>query len=110
MVLTTETFNQSVCNEYSEAVNARYTFQPLWVSDKTKSRCPCNQKNQLLFFFGFQNTKRPKFSALISKRHLFILDGIFLFNGPPLLTLSSLESWVPFLESPENFSGPKSHL
>ena len=33
MVLGTETFNQSVCTEYSEAVNARYTFQPLWVSD-----------------------------------------------------------------------------
>ena len=32
MVLTTETLNQSVRTEYSEAVNARYTFQPLWVS------------------------------------------------------------------------------
>ena len=32
MVLSTETFNQSVRPEYSEAVNARYTFQPLWVS------------------------------------------------------------------------------
>ena len=32
MVLSTETFNQSVRAEYSEAVNARYTFQPLWVS------------------------------------------------------------------------------
>ena len=29
MVLSTETFNQSVRTEYSEAVNARYTFQPL---------------------------------------------------------------------------------
>ena len=35
MVLSTETFNQSVRTEYSEAVNARYTFQPLWVSDGT---------------------------------------------------------------------------
>ena len=35
MVLRTETFNQSVRTEYSEAVNARYTFQPLWVSDIT---------------------------------------------------------------------------
>ena len=35
MVLSTETFNQSVRTEYSEAVNARYTFQPLWVSDIT---------------------------------------------------------------------------
>ena len=33
MVLTTETFNQSVHTDYSEAVNTRYTFQPLWVSD-----------------------------------------------------------------------------
>ena len=32
MVLSTDTFNQSVRTEYSEAVNARYTFQPLWVS------------------------------------------------------------------------------
>ena len=32
MVLSTETFNQSVRTEYSEAVNARYTLQPLWVS------------------------------------------------------------------------------
>ena len=32
MVLSTETFNQSVRTEYSEAVNARYTFHPLWVS------------------------------------------------------------------------------
>ena len=32
MVLSTETFNQTVRTEYSEAVNARYTFQPLWVS------------------------------------------------------------------------------
>ena len=36
MVLSTETFNQSVRTEYSEAVNARYTFQTLWVSDNTK--------------------------------------------------------------------------
>ena len=32
MVLSTEIFNQSLRTEYSEAVNARYTFQPLWVS------------------------------------------------------------------------------
>ena len=42
MVLSTETFNQSVRTEYSEAVNARYTFQPLWVSGRTY----CNQQNQ----------------------------------------------------------------
>ena len=38
MVLSTETFNQSVRTEYSEAVNARYTFQPLWVSDKIHNK------------------------------------------------------------------------
>ena len=38
MVLSTETFNQSVRTEYSEAVNARYTFQPLWVSDVNQFR------------------------------------------------------------------------
>ena len=37
MVLSTERFNQSVRTEYSEAVNARYTFQPLWVSDEKLS-------------------------------------------------------------------------
>ena len=36
MVLSNETFNQSVRTEYSEAVNARYTFQPLWVSAITE--------------------------------------------------------------------------
>ena len=36
MVLSTETFNQSVRTEYSEALNARYTFQPLWVSGRIK--------------------------------------------------------------------------
>ena len=37
MVLSTETFNQSVRTEYSKAVNARYTFQPLWVSGLIQS-------------------------------------------------------------------------
>ena len=32
MALRTEIFNQSVRTEYSEAVNVRYTFEPLWVS------------------------------------------------------------------------------
>ena len=41
MVLSTETFNQSVRTEYSEAVNVRYTFQPLWVSDLTQSLLSC---------------------------------------------------------------------
>ena len=37
MVLSTETFNQSVLTEYSEADDAHYTFQPLWVSDVTQT-------------------------------------------------------------------------
>ena len=41
MVLSTETFNQSVRTEYSEAVNARYTFQPLWVSGATQLLLHC---------------------------------------------------------------------
>ena len=36
MVLSTETFNQSVRTIYSEAVNTYYTFQPLWVSGSNK--------------------------------------------------------------------------
>ena len=39
MVLSTETFNQSVRTEYSEAVKAHYTFQPLWVSGNNKLIC-----------------------------------------------------------------------
>ena len=35
MVLSTETFKQSVRTEYSEAVNARYTFQLLRVSGES---------------------------------------------------------------------------
>ena len=31
---------------------------------------------------------------MILKRHRFILTGIFLFIGPPLLTLKFWESWV----------------
>ena len=46
MVLSTETFHQSVRTEYSEAVNARYTFQPLWVSDE-KHTCPILRHNEI---------------------------------------------------------------
>ena len=46
MVFSTETFNQSVRTEYSEAVNARYTFQPLWVSGLNKY---CDSDNAVLF-------------------------------------------------------------
>ena len=38
MVLSTETFNQSVRTEYSEAVKACYTFQPLSVSGFSQSQ------------------------------------------------------------------------
>ena len=50
MVLSTETFSQSVRTEYSEAVTARYTFQPLWVSggiDRISA-----SKDPALFCFG----------------------------------------------------------
>ena len=46
MVLNTETFNQSVRTEYSEAVNARYTFHPLWVSVNTYIK---NVKKKVFF-------------------------------------------------------------
>ena len=49
MVLSTETLNQSVRTEYSEAVNARYTFQPLWVSD---SICVGFRNNLFAFVTG----------------------------------------------------------
>ena len=43
MVLSTETFNQSVRTENSEAVNVPYTFQPLWVSGNSNSnRTECS--------------------------------------------------------------------
>ena len=43
MVLSTETFNQSVRTEYSEAVNALYTFQSLWVSGYSIVRLYCSR-------------------------------------------------------------------
>ena len=49
MVLSPETFNQSVRTEYSEAVNARYTFQPLWVSVSIKRLFTLSVR------FGFQS-------------------------------------------------------
>ena len=47
MVLSTETFNQSVRTEYSEAVNARYMFQPLRVSGDTNRGYPVRVGNYL---------------------------------------------------------------
>ena len=52
MVLSTETFNQSVRTEYSEAVNARYTFQPLWVSDTIHSVINSSLKGTLILKRG----------------------------------------------------------
>ena len=56
MVLSTETFNQSVSTEYSEAVNARYTFQPLWVSFRAYSTLKHSLSTTVLVAFhpGFQ--------------------------------------------------------
>ena len=56
MVLSTETFNQSVRTEYSEAVNAHYMFQPLWVSDNIAWHI--NQKDWQLYAI-FTLTKYP---------------------------------------------------
>ena len=56
MVLSTETFNQSVRTEYSEPVNARYTIQPLWVSDPTSGLVwPCVRSDA---YTGFSNLVR----------------------------------------------------
>ena len=53
MVLSTETFNQSVGAEYSEAVNARYTFQPLWVSDIMEHNgCSVLEASEAPFFMS----------------------------------------------------------
>ena len=55
MVLSIETFNQSVPTEYSEAVNARYTFQPLWVSDTINEALMGQEKSFFteIFFMSF---------------------------------------------------------
>ena len=65
MVLSTERFNQSVCTEYSEAVNARYTFQPLWVSAminpkwrKLPLRVPRHARGRVLR--GFSEDRRNR--------------------------------------------------
>ena len=60
MVLSTETFNQSVRTEYSEAVNARYTFQPLWVSGgiKTQKLVFSHAHNSLIHISHFFKFKK----------------------------------------------------
>ena len=58
MVLSTETFNQSVRTEYSEAVNARYTFQPLWVSGNRHIQTVFSTFDlQLCKMYDFQSLK-----------------------------------------------------
>ena len=64
MVLSTGTFNQSLRTEYSEAVNARYTFQLLWVSDKT------NLVPRVLGLFG-QRVSARRDSGIIDLNHIF---------------------------------------
>ena len=44
MVLSPETFNQSVRTEYAEALNARYTFQPLFALVTRRPYCPGRPK------------------------------------------------------------------
>ena len=68
MVLRTETFNQSVRTEYSEAVNARYTFQSLWVSD--------------INIYYIDSDEIPGFLLLL-KNHIFTARSeriIFIFH------------------------------
>ena len=64
MVLSTETFNQSVPTEYSEAVNARYAFQLLWVSDKIKYRI------RQRLYAAFKLTPPPDFVKTWGHKHL----------------------------------------
>ena len=64
MVLSTGTFNQSLRTEYSEAVNALYTFQLLWVSDKT------NLVPRVLGLFGQRESARRD-SGIIDLNHIF---------------------------------------
>ena len=61
------------------------------------------------------NAQQAKFFVvMIWRGSLLILTPLFSLNGPPLLggvpTDKLSVIWGPFLESPENFSGPKSHL
>ena len=49
VVLSTETFNQSVRTEYSEALNARYTFQPLFALVTRRPYCPGKPKKALFY-------------------------------------------------------------
>ena len=63
LVLSTETFNQSVHTEYLEAVNACYTFQPLSVSVSTHDRDVYSQFDitncfTMQNFFENRNAKR----------------------------------------------------
>ena len=69
MVLSTETFNQSVHTEYSEAVNARYTFQPLWVSGITQHRISSHQVFSISLEFAL-------FFAHVSYFQNFGVEGI----------------------------------
>ena len=62
MVLSTETFNQSVRPEYSEAVNARYTIQPLWVSDNIDG------KNIDGFYYACQTVQCSQLSLTLTKK------------------------------------------
>ena len=48
-------FRTEMTLDIVQTKNGNTTAEKEQVSYKTKSRCPCNQKNQLLFFFGFQN-------------------------------------------------------
>ena len=70
MVLSTETLNQSVRTEYSEAVNARYTFQPLWVSVCTQL-CTVFRRKKIIGNVTAKNYLKESLSSILR----FIIQG-----------------------------------
>ena len=58
----------------------------------------CDQKINSYFSLDLKTmltkNEATKGLRLDLKRHLFISSRIFLFNGLPLLTLSSSENWI----------------
>ena len=47
--------NMVLSTEYSEAVNARYTFQPLWVSDGIQNKDKSNEGEGRVYLKKFLN-------------------------------------------------------
>ena len=77
MVLSSETFNQSVGTESSEAVNARYTFQPLWVSGYVN-----------LLFIYFSYSVMSPISTVVKTKYIDTLIKYFIHS---FMSLSFLD-------------------